>query len=161
MSLFGSLAPIIGTVGGAVIGGPVGAAAGGALGGAIAGNEKYQRQREVEDKTRKLAAETARYSPWTHMTPGAIQYAGSDTDAIGGGALAGGMTGYSLGTMAAGVPKPGAGPMGPMPALGSSAVPAAPSYGLGVNTQLPQTQTYGGGSPWPNMFANNNPYASR
>ena len=45
-----------------------------------------------EDRQRKLAAETARYSPWTNMVPGAV----NEADPFGS-ALQGGFTGAALG----------------------------------------------------------------
>lgn len=144
MSLFGSLAPVLGMAGGALIGGPVGAAAGGALGGAVAGNEKHKQQLDRQHKTAELASATARYSPWTHMTPGNIDWAGSDVDAIGGGALAGGMTGYSLGSSFAGKPAP----LGIDP--GVSKVGGASAGGYDPNMMQ--------NSPWPSMYGNNNAY---
>lgn len=45
-----------------------------------------------ENRQRALAAETARYSPWTHMQPQAVQ----EADPFGS-ALQGGMTGASFG----------------------------------------------------------------
>lgn len=48
--------------------------------------------RAREDRQRKLAAETARYSPWTKMTPGAIE----EADPFGS-AMQGGFSGAALG----------------------------------------------------------------
>lgn len=97
MSFWESLAPILGAGVGTVVGGPLGGALGGAAGGAIAGNAKQRRQQEIEDQTRALASETARYSPWTKMTPNEIQYAGSGVENVYGGTLAGGLTGHGIG----------------------------------------------------------------
>jgi phosphoribosyl-dephospho-CoA transferase len=63
------------------------AAIGAALGAAK--NEAVDRPRA--DKQRKLAAETARYSGWTGMTPGPIK----ESDPFGN-VLSGGMTGLSM-----------------------------------------------------------------
>lgn len=65
------------------------------LGGLLAGGgllKSMTLDRAKEDRQRKLAAETARYSPWTGMTPGAIE----EADPFGS-ALQFGTTGAMLG----------------------------------------------------------------
>lgn len=57
-------------------------------GAGVAKSELVDRPRE--ERQRKLAAETLRWSPWTGMTPGAIQEADPFGSAIQGG-LAGAM----------------------------------------------------------------------
>lgn len=160
MSFFGSIAPIAGMVAGNALAPGVGGVIGGALGGAIGGNEKAQRQKQIEDQSRKLASETARYSPWTHMTPGPIQYAGSDMDNIGGSALGGGLTGLSLGQALGGAapassavsnPPGGQYSLGVNTNLGQSMPSSPPSFGLNTWGQMKEQQS-------PNMFANNKAY---
>lgn len=57
--------------------------------GAALGAMKNKREQEVESSDRKLASETARYSPWTKMQPGSIRRAGSQMGSVFGGALSG------------------------------------------------------------------------
>jgi hypothetical protein len=57
--------------------------------GALMGHQKNKRAQEVESSDRKLAAETARYSPWTGMKPQEIRTAGSQFGDMAGGALSG------------------------------------------------------------------------
>lgn len=63
------------------------------LAGAYMGKKKHEREQQIEDSDRKLAAETARYSPWTGMTPGPIRRAGSEFGSVFGGGLQGGLGG--------------------------------------------------------------------
>lgn len=82
------------------------------LGGVLAGTgllKSLTLDKAKEDRQRKLAAETARYSPWTGMQPGQIQEAdpfgsalqfgttgamlGQGMDAMKGGSAWGGMPG--------------------------------------------------------------------
>lgn len=75
----------------------------GAVGGALRGIDQQKRAQAEEDATKKLAAETARYSPWTGMTPQAIHWNNQTPfgAAIGGGlqgGLAAAQLGASLGT---------------------------------------------------------------
>ena len=63
--------------------------------GAIAGQQKQKRQQAMEESDRKLAAETARYSPWTGMTPNQIRHA---ENSAFGATLGGGLAGYSQGS---------------------------------------------------------------
>lgn len=62
--------------------------------GAIAGQQKQKRQQAMEESDRKLAAETARYSPWTGMTPNQIRHA---ENSAFGATLGGGLAGYAQG----------------------------------------------------------------
>lgn len=55
-----------------------------------------QHAKKNEDADRKLAAETARYSPWTNMAPQPIRRANSAFSDIGGGLMSGLATGQSL-----------------------------------------------------------------
>ncbi len=178
MSFLGSLAPILGAVVGNLVMPGVGGLIGGAIGGAAGGADKHAAAADKERRQRSLAASTQRYSPWTHMQAGPIEEAGSGLESIGGGALGGGMTGYSMGGAfkgAAPTPMTDAGLGKAAPAIGSSAAPAA-SYGLGgaAGGSVAAPQTYGLGSgidmqtsPWmdmqnqaQNMFGDNNKYAS-
>lgn len=99
-----------------------------AAGGGLLGLMKHKREEQIEGSSRKLAAETARYSPWTGMTPGPIKYAGSMFGDIGSGALSGGLTGA---TFAGGAPElgkdAGASPWGAMSAGGYEKPMGAPS----------------------------------
>lgn len=136
-----------------------------ALGGGVLGAKKNQRAREIEDADRKLASATARYSPWTGMTPNAIRYAGSAFGDIGSGLLSGGLTGASLGSAFSEAPQ--------TPGLTGSETLQKPALGQGFGQQpsffqAPQAPGYSlgfgdaggaGDNPWANMFANNNPYS--
>lgn len=157
MGLFSSLAPMAGMGIGALVGGPVGAAVGGGIGGAFAGNAKHEAALDRQRRSAQLAADTARYSPWTGMKPGAIEFAGSGVEDIGGGALGGAMTGYSLGSAWKAKPVTPTAPdlsgsaklTGALP--GQSFAAPAPSY-LGVQ----QPKDY---SPWTQtMFSNRTSY---
>ena len=65
--------------------------------GAIVGAAKhYGVDKPQEEKERKLAAETARYSPWTGMKPGTVKRANLAGSVIQGGAT-GAMMGAGLG----------------------------------------------------------------
>jgi len=108
--------------------------------GAIQGAMKNNRAREIESNDRNLASETARYSPWTHMSPGSIRYAGSAGGDIIGGAMAGLGTAQSMGMV-------GKAPETQTPdyssGFQSQQTPAYPQYGtnyrpgmLGANTDL-------------------------
>lgn len=78
--------------------------------GAIQGKMKHDREVSNEDADRKLASETARYSPWTGMAPGQIRRASSSSfgDILGGGAQ-GFSSGMGLGGMVGGAPSTGMG----------------------------------------------------
>lgn len=62
--------------------------------GAVAGHQKQKQQQAMADSDRKLASETARYSPWTGMTPGQIR---NPENSAFGATLGGGIAGYSQG----------------------------------------------------------------
>lgn len=64
--------------------------------GALQGASKNRRANEIEDADRKLAAETARYSPWTGMTPQQIR---RNQGSMFGDVLGGGMSGFTGGMM--------------------------------------------------------------
>lgn len=64
----------------------------GLIGGGLGLVKGLTLDRAKEDRQRKLAAETSRYSPWTGLAPGAIQ----EADPLGG-AMQFGVTGASLG----------------------------------------------------------------
>lgn len=72
--------------------------------GGLLGFMKNRRAQQIEDSSRKLAAETARYSPWTGMTPGPIQHAGSMFGDVASGALSTGLTAHTLGAGGGGAP---------------------------------------------------------
>lgn len=147
MGFLSSLAPLVGSVGGAFVGGPVGAAAGGALGGALAGNEKHQEQQRLADAQRRQAAGMARFSPWTGMQPNAISSPGSETEAIGSGALSGGTTGYGIG---------GDNFFKPAEAAAPAAAQAGDWSGVSAALQpQPSGGTWAGVSRLPNMKSNN------
>lgn len=78
-----------------------------AAGGAVMGAKKNERDREIEDADRKLAAETARYSWITGMQPGSIRRAGSQFADVGQGALSGAMFGSQFGDWGTASVKPG------------------------------------------------------
>jgi outer membrane lipoprotein SlyB len=66
--------------------------------GALKGYNDNRRADNIEESSRKLAADTARYSPWTGMAPGQIQYnKGSMFGSVLGGALQGGLAGGQMG----------------------------------------------------------------
>lgn len=89
---------------GAILGG------GGALLGALRGNAQAKQEQQQEDSSRQLAAETARYSPWTGMTPGAIKFKqNTPFGSVLGGALQGGMAGAQMGMGMPGGEAAGAG----------------------------------------------------
>lgn len=70
-----------------------------AAGGALMGKKKHERQAEIEDQTRGQRASEQRYSWATGNNPSTqIQHAGSQFGEMAGGALAGGMTGASMGS---------------------------------------------------------------
>ena len=153
MSFFGSIAPILGGVAGAAVGGPLGAQIGGAAGGMLAGDEKRQKMQQAQDKQRYLAAETARYSPWTGMRPdieglneGQNALAGGQS--MGAGMMAGIEQGGNMGNMWKPTPAPGADLM----AGATKSAPMAGGYSQ---------------SPWdliqkqPNMLSNNSPYTMK
>jgi hypothetical protein len=61
---------------------------------AVAANQKQKQQQANADSQRKLASETARYSPWTGMTPNQVQEPGSTAF---GATLGGGISGFAGG----------------------------------------------------------------
>jgi hypothetical protein len=83
------------------------------IGGGL-GVGKYFLDKEKEDKQRALAAETARWSPWTGMQAQMPQQADL-AGPVMQGALTGAMMGqYMGGGEAAGAEAAGAAPQGPM-----------------------------------------------
>lgn len=69
-------------------------AVGVAAAGMLAANQKQKQQQANANSQRKLAAETARYSPWTGMTPGQVN---EPENSAFGATLGGGLAGYSMG----------------------------------------------------------------
>ena len=67
-----------------------------AVAGSVAGKMKNDQAKAVEDKQVKLASDTQRYSPWTGMSAGPIQHAGSAGADIFAGGVGGAMMGQSL-----------------------------------------------------------------
>lgn len=65
--------------------------------GMLKGSMQHKREQQIEDADRKLAAETARYSPWTGMTPQPIRQAGSEFGTVLGSGLEGAGAGAILG----------------------------------------------------------------
>lgn len=59
-----------------------------ALIGAGLGAYQFEQQRQQEEKDRRLAAATARYRPWTGLTPGEVQQP-NIFGTVGAGALSG------------------------------------------------------------------------
>jgi len=98
-----------------------------AAAGAMAGKAKNDRANEIEKSDRNLAAETARYSPWTGMAPGQIRRSGSMFGDVAQGALSGAMMGSQF----------GGGGMG-----GAAAAPMAGGGGMGAQEMNQQM------SPW-------------
>lgn len=68
-----------------------------AAGGALLGAKRHERERQIEDADRKLAAEQARTSYITGRTPQQIRRAGSALGSIGQGAVSGAMFGQQFG----------------------------------------------------------------
>lgn len=62
------------------------------IGALLGGVKHYAFDKPGEEADRKLAAETARYSPWTGMRPGQVKRAN-----LGGTLIQGGATGALLG----------------------------------------------------------------
>ena len=69
-----------------------------AAGGAAMGAMKNQGDEQIEAEDRRMAAETARYSPWTGMQPGQIRQANLQNNVMQG-AMAGGMMGMNVNQM--------------------------------------------------------------
>lgn len=69
-------------------------AVGVAAAGMLAANQKQKQQQKVADSDRKLASATARYSPWTGMTPNQIR---DPENTEFGATVGGGIAGYSMG----------------------------------------------------------------
>ena len=88
-----------------------------AIVGAMMGAAKhYMADVPAEEADRKLAAETARYSPWTGMKPGQIKRAngvGTITQGAATGALLGSSLGAGTPAAAATTPEAGTTSMGP------------------------------------------------
>lgn len=67
-----------------------------AAAGAISGKMKNDRAKQIEASDRQLAADTQRYSPWTHLQAQPIRSAGSTFGDVFGGGVNGAMTGQNL-----------------------------------------------------------------
>lgn len=121
----GGVAKTIGTLAGTAIGGPLlGAAVGGGLGAV-----KQNQQKGEFNRQKQLAADTARYSPWTGLN--AMQYMPAQSPSafenIGGGLIGGALQGNSWANAAKQNPMSGAQTMANGSGLG--AAPAqAPSF---------------------------------
>lgn len=85
-------------------------AVGMAAAGVVAGKMKNDQAKAVEAKQVKLASETQRYSPWTGMSAGPVQHAGSAGADMFGGGVQGAMMGSAIGKgmNGAAVAEPGA-----------------------------------------------------
>jgi hypothetical protein len=117
-------------------------AAGMTAAGAIMAAKKNERARQVEDADRKLASATAKYSPWTGMTPNQIRNAGSTFGDIAGGAMSG-LTGGMM--MKQGMATDSATP------VASSASAYQPSASAAMDSSY-QQQIQQSQSPWENLM---------
>lgn len=134
----------------------------GALAGAAGGAAKAAGQQGAKDKATQLAAETARYSPWTHMDAGAAAQraqsmpGGGIGETLGnvvGGASGGGQFGKSLDSAApnlfgSATAAPAMG--GPMVAPGMGAQ-AAQAFDPNRVAQMASSQGYGSAPTWQGM----------
>lgn len=111
----------------------IAALAGGGL-GMLKGHMQNQREKQIEDSDRNLAAATAQYSPWTGMKPQEIRHAGSAFGSMLGSGLQGGMMGAMMGGGGAAAPAAGA----------ASAAPTGLAAGGGGPSIWEQMQMMGG-----------------
>lgn len=98
--------------------------------GALMGMMKHQKDASNEDADRKLASETARYSPWTKMTPGPIRRANASVMDVGQGAMSGAMFGQQFGNMGWGDSSFKDGSVGSDKWAGNSAAPMGAPGGM-------------------------------
>ncbi len=68
-----------------------------AAAGAMKSKMDSDRAQQIEEQDTQLAAETAKWSPWTGMRPNQIRRAGSGTSAVMGGAMQGFTSGMMMG----------------------------------------------------------------
>lgn len=112
--------------------------------GLLGGMMKHGHDQAVENSDRNLAAATARYSPWTGMTPQPVRHAGSMFGDALQGATSFGMMGQGLDSMAGGKPA--------MPGV----LPDAQNNVMDGASHMQGSAGYGdmsqyGSNPWVNM----------
>lgn len=112
----------------------------GALAGAGLGALQYGDKKRQQEHNRMVAAETARYSPWTGMRPQPVGDDPSLLGTLGQGALSGASFGQQFGGAApAPGPNGGAAPQEvPPPGFGLSSLGQMSNpWALRTNTQMP------------------------